>query len=38
MSVLAPHLIPGQPAAPALVADIITWFLRTGRSDLAAPQ
>ena len=29
------HLIPGQPAAPALVTGLITWFLLTGRSDLA---
>ena len=28
-------LIPGQPAAPALVTGLITWFLLTGRSDLA---
>ncbi len=31
------HLIPGQPAAPALVTGLITWFLRTVRSDLAPP-
>jgi hypothetical protein len=30
-------LIPGQPAAPPLVAAMITWFLVTGRSDLAPP-
>ncbi len=35
LAVLA--LIPGQPAAPALVTGLITWFLRTGRSDLAPP-
>ena len=29
------HLIPGQPAAPALITGLVTWFLRTGRSDLA---
>ena len=29
------HLIPGQPAAPALVTGLVTWFLLTGRSDLA---
>ena len=28
-------LIPGRPAAPALVTGLITWFLLTGRSDLA---
>jgi hypothetical protein len=31
-------LIPGQPAAPPLVAALITWFLVTGRSDLAPPS
>ena len=31
------HLIAGQPAAPALVTGLITWFLLTGRSDLAPP-
>jgi hypothetical protein len=30
-------LIPGQPAAPADVAVLITWFLLTGRKDLAPP-
>lgn len=30
-------VIPGQPAAPPLVAALITWFLVTGRSDLAPP-
>ena len=35
LAVLA--LIPGQPAAPALVTGLITWFLLTGRSDLAPP-
>ena len=35
LTVLA--LIPGQPAAPALVTGLITWFLLTGRSDLARP-
>ena len=29
--------IPGQPAAPPLVAALITWFIVTGRSDLAPP-
>jgi hypothetical protein len=29
--------IPGQPAAPPLVAALITWFVVTGRSDLAPP-
>jgi hypothetical protein len=35
LAVLA--LIPGQPAAPALVTGLITWFLLTSRSDLAPP-
>ena len=30
-------LIPGQPAAQALVAALITWFAVTARSDLAPP-
>ena len=33
LAVLA--LIPGQPAAPADVAALITWFVLTGRKDLA---
>ena len=35
LTVLA--LIPGQPAAPADVAVLITWFVLTGRRDLAPP-
>jgi curved DNA-binding protein CbpA len=35
LTVLA--LIPGQPAAPADVALLITWFVLTGRKDLAPP-
>ena len=35
LAVLA--LIPGQPAAPADVAGLITWFVLTGRKDLAPP-
>jgi hypothetical protein len=35
LAVLA--LIPGQPAAPADVALLITWFVLTGRKDLAPP-
>jgi hypothetical protein len=31
-------LIPGQPAAPAEVAALVTWFVVTGRSDLAPPR
>jgi curved DNA-binding protein CbpA len=37
MSVAVMRLIPGQPAAPAAIAGIITWFLLTGRADLAPP-
>jgi hypothetical protein len=35
LAVLA--LIPGQPAGPACVAGLITWFVLTGRKDLAPP-
>jgi hypothetical protein len=35
LAVLA--LIPGQAAAPADVAMLITWFVLTGRKDLAPP-
>jgi hypothetical protein len=35
LAVLA--LIPGEPAAPADVAALITWFVLTGRKDLASP-
>jgi hypothetical protein len=31
------NLIPGQAAAPALATGLITWFVLTGRSDLAPP-
>src|SRR5580704_10689630 len=31
-------VIPGDPAAPPLVAAMITWFVVTGRSDLAPPR
>ncbi len=37
LSLAVLHLIPGQPAAPALVTGLITWFLLTSRSDLAPP-
>jgi hypothetical protein len=30
-------LIPGQPAAPADILALITWFVVTGRRDLAPP-
>ena len=32
------HLVAGQPAAPALVTGLITWFGVTARSDLAPPR
>jgi hypothetical protein len=35
LAVLA--LIPGQPSVPADVAILITWFVVTGRKDLAPP-
>ena len=35
LAVLA--LIPGRPSAPADVAGLITWFVLTGRRDLAPP-
>ena len=35
LAVLA--LIPGQPAAPADVAVLVTWFALSGRKDLAPP-
>ena len=37
LSLAVLHLIPGQPAAPALVTGLITWFVLTSRSDLAPP-
>jgi hypothetical protein len=37
LSLAVLHLIPGQPAAPALVTGLITWFFLTSRSDLAPP-
>lgn len=36
-ALLVLHLVPGQPAAPADVTGIITWFLLTARADLAPP-
>ena len=37
MSLAVLALIPGQPAAPADVAVLITWFALSGRKDLAPP-
>jgi hypothetical protein len=35
LAVLA--LIPDQPAAPAVITGLLTWFVLTGRADLAPP-
>jgi hypothetical protein len=35
LSLAVLNMIPGQPAAPALITGLITWFVLTGRSDLA---
>ena len=37
MSAVVLRLIGSQPAAPAVVTGIITWFVLTGRGDLAPP-
>jgi hypothetical protein len=37
MSAVVLRLIGGQPAGPAVVTGIITWFVLTGRADLAPP-
>jgi len=37
LALAALHLVPGQPAAPALVTGLITWFVLTARADLAPP-
>jgi hypothetical protein len=37
LSLAVLHLIPGQPAAPAVITLLITWFVLTARSDLAPP-
>jgi hypothetical protein len=37
MSAVVVRLIGGQPAGPAVVTGIITWFVLTGRGDLAPP-
>ena len=37
LSLAVLHLIGGQPAAPALVTGLITWFALTARADLAPP-
>jgi GNAT superfamily N-acetyltransferase len=37
LSLLALRIAPGQPAGPAAVAGLITWFALTPRGDLAPP-
>jgi len=37
LSLLVLNLIPGQAAAPADITLLVTWFLLTGRRDLAPP-
>jgi hypothetical protein len=37
LSLAVVHLIPGQPSGPAVVTGLITWFVLTGRGDLAPP-
>jgi hypothetical protein len=37
MSAVVMRLVGGQPAGPAVVVGIITWFVLTGRGDLAPP-
>ena len=37
MSALVLRLVGGQPAGPAVVTGILTWFVLTGRGDLAPP-
>ncbi len=37
LSLVVLQLIPGQPAAPADITGLVTWFLLTGRRDLAPP-
>jgi hypothetical protein len=37
LALLAVRAAPGQPAGPAVVTGVITWFLLTARTDLAPP-
>ena len=37
LSLLAVDLLPGQPSGPAVVTGLVTWFVLTGRGDLAPP-
>jgi hypothetical protein len=35
LSLITVRIIPGQPAAPAVITGLITWFTLTARTDLA---
>jgi hypothetical protein len=37
LSLVVVNLLPGQPSGPAVVTGLITWFVLTGRGDLAPP-
>jgi hypothetical protein len=37
LSLAVLNLIPGQPAEPAVITGLITWFVLTSRGDLAPP-
>jgi hypothetical protein len=37
LSLLVLHLVPGQASGPAVVTGLVTWFVLTGRGDLAPP-
>ena len=37
LSLAVLNLLPGQPSGPAVVTGLITWFVLTGRGDLAPP-
>jgi hypothetical protein len=38
LSLVVVNLLPGQPSGPAVVTGLVTWFLLTGRGDLAPPS
>jgi hypothetical protein len=37
LSLAVLNLIPGQPAEPAVITGLVTWFVLTSRGDLAPP-
>jgi len=37
LSLLVLALIPGQASGPAVVTELVIWFVLTARSDLAPP-